>query len=215
MTELSLESLQRTNERIGSMLANAKAFAAKNGYSENLVFYVESESRSPILIKKILTDTYGIPEDRFILGQSNGLRRNQHFIDWPEKGKRQMILVLDDFIGSGVSMESFMGYAGHGFRNVGDFGATLPASVHAFAPFSTEQGLKAVSMNNPAFIDSTVKNVSKSYSFGVLKERLGFDTGLGTFEVGTAIGFDYMSPDNNISMFKKILPVWTFPEGIK
>jgi hypothetical protein len=207
LTAFTMESLHKMNLRIGKILAQAKAWAKAEGKSEDFYFYVHREDKSPIIIKKILTDGYGIPESRFIINNYDNY--NLHY-PW-SSDKAPMVLVLDDFIGSGQSMADFLYKAEKKLK----IESQILPSFHAFAPYSTPKGIESLSSTGKQFIETIVNSAVDNTTYKKLQDRYRFSTGLGYGSNATGISFEYMSPDNNATAFRPFCECWSYPGTIK
>lgn len=207
---LHLETMQRTNERVGSLLTRAREYAARNGMGEDIYFYVGEPHKSPALFRRMLSDGYGIPEDRFIT-KADLNSRNIRLAN----GRTPMVLVVDDFAGSGKSMEEFFGDA----RNIRFSSANQTAvspSIHAFAPFATESSAATIgSATRPAFVDTYLDRAAGTDTFQTLERKRGNMGRWGFSSNGTALGFEYTSPDNNVDAVLPLIRTFTPPVAVK
>lgn len=207
LTSFTMESMHKMNLRVGNLLNQTKEWAQQKGLDDNFYFYVSSPSKSPIIIKQILTDAYGIPESRFL----SRINRDTYFdLPWTSP-KAPMVLVLDDFIGSGDSMHDFIELA----KKQVHFQSLLKPSFHAFAPYSTPLGIDALERRGKVFVESTVLSATKNPTYKKLRDRHRFQTSFGYGSYATGISFEYMSPDNNASTFRPYCECWSYPGTIK
>ena len=189
-----LESLSTTNARVGRILSKARAYARQNNIDE-IYFYSGKGRKSPDLIKRILIEGYGVGTDKF-LPYRTGL---SDYWNGSQPPQNPLILVIDDFIGTGDQMEVRIESVREMMKHFG----LSSGEVHAFSPIVTPTGASKISKITHLFYDLVIpENVIQNFS------DLNLPTDY-TKSASTALFFEYMAPDNNVQGLREFFDFWT------
>ena len=204
---LYFENFQRTAQRVGELLGDVEKYKKANGILESTFYYVPGGVRkSDALFAKLLQDTYGVKEEQIIFTNTEMKQRIQ---DGEVAGA--VIVVIDDFVGSGTQM-------GDNIKDLSSIQNKVekPAHIVGLAPVVAQAGKKALHDAGITIFNSIeLSNIHTSGTGSYLQRQSDYVFSPGFGRGSLAIGFEYMSPDYNLSGAQQFMYYWTESNGIK
>jgi hypothetical protein len=151
-------------------------------------------------------ESYGVPEERFAVGDQKLQIEPSHQQLLP------MVLVVDDFIGTGNSMLDFLDLAPQSFVSTN---GNTPA-FFVFAPLISEKANRRFeAMNLNRFVGVVLQNPLEGVIAQHFSQKGLLNSTLGHRQSSTAVSFEYMSPDNNAGLFRPYCDCWSYPGTVK